>query len=57
MPVVAATLVVLLGVGIGALGVVEPDMYVVGILVVLIGGVGVLVRLVDWVRWVRRSLL
>jgi hypothetical protein len=45
MPTALAVLV--LGLGIGALGLVEDDLYVVGIIVVVIGGVGVLVRLVD----------
>lgn len=40
-----AIAVVLLGVGIGALGLVIPDLYVVGLVVLVIGGVGVLVRL------------
>jgi len=44
-----------LGVGIGALGLVEADMYVVGLVVMSVGGVGVLVRLGYW--WLdRRSL-
>jgi hypothetical protein len=51
--VVQALCVVLLGLGLGALGLLEPDLYVIGLLVVLVGGVGVLVRLVDWVRWLR----
>jgi hypothetical protein len=51
--VLAALLVVLLGFGLGALGLLEPDLYVIGLLVVVIGGVGVLVRLIDWLRWVR----
>jgi hypothetical protein len=55
--VISAALVILLGIGIGALGLLEPDMYVIGIVVVLIGGIGVLVRLADWLRWIRRSLL
>ncbi|GLY67153.1 hypothetical protein [Amycolatopsis taiwanensis] len=38
--------VILLGVGIGALGLVQADMYVVGLVVITIGLVGVLVRLV-----------
>jgi hypothetical protein len=41
----AAIAVFLLGVGIGALGLVEADMYVVGLVVMVVGGVGVLVRL------------
>jgi hypothetical protein len=40
-----AIAVFLLGVGIGALGLLVPDLYVVGLVVLVIGGVGVLVRL------------
>lgn len=50
---VQAMSVVFLGLGLGALGLLEPDLYVIGLLVVLVGGVGVLVRLVDWARWLR----
>lgn len=46
----AALLVVLAGFGIGVVGMVVPDLYVVGLLVIIIGGIGVLVRLVDWFR-------
>jgi hypothetical protein len=53
----SALLVILLGVGIGAFGLLEPDMYVIGIVVVLIGMIGVAVRLVDWLRWLRDALL
>jgi hypothetical protein len=53
----SALLVVLLGLGIGALGLLLPDMYVVGLIVIFIGGIGVLVRLGDWYRTSRRSLL
>lgn len=48
----AAILVILVGVGIGALGLVVADMYVVGLIVVVIGAIGVLVALVD--RWRER---
>jgi hypothetical protein len=48
----AAIAVILLGIGIGALGLVQTDMYVVGLIVVVIGGVGVLVRL--GYRWLDR---
>ena len=41
----AAIGVFLLGVGIGALGLVQPDMYVVGLIVLVVGVVGVVVRL------------
>lgn len=47
----SALLVVLLGVGIGALGPLEPDMYVIGLVVLLIGAVGVAVRGMEWLRW------
>lgn len=46
----AAILVILVGVGIGALGLVVADIYVVGLIVVVIGAIGVLVALVDWWR-------
>jgi hypothetical protein len=46
---------VLLGLGVTFLGIVEPTMYDVGIVVVFVGLVGVGVRLGDWlIRW-RRS--
>lgn len=52
----AAVGVILLGIGIGALGLVQADMYVFGLIVMLIGGVGVLVRFGYW--WLdRRSTL
>lgn len=57
MPVFSAMLVVLLGLGIGALGLLVPDMYLVGLVVLVIGGIGVLVRLGDWYRCSGRSLL
>ena len=47
----SALLVVLGGVGIGALGLLEPDMYVVGIVIVIVGAIGVAVRTVDRLRW------
>jgi hypothetical protein len=53
----SALLVVLLGLGIGALGLLVPDLYVVGLIVISIGGIGVLVRLGDWYRTSGRSLL
>jgi hypothetical protein len=53
----SALLVVLLGLGLGALGLLLPDMYVVGLIMIFIGGIGVLVRLGDWYRTSRRSLL
>jgi len=57
VPVFSAMLVVLLGLGIGALGLLVPDMYLVGLVVLFIGGIGVLVRLGDWYRCSGRSLL
>jgi hypothetical protein len=53
----SALLVVLLGLGLGALGLLIPDMYVVGLLVIFIGGIGVLVWLGDWYRSRGGSLL
>jgi hypothetical protein len=38
-------------VGIGALGLLEPDLYVIGIVIVIIGAIGVAIRAVDWLRW------
>jgi multisubunit Na+/H+ antiporter MnhG subunit len=52
----SAMMVVLLGLALGALGLLLPDMYVVGLIVILIGGIGVLVRLGDWYRSSGRSL-
>ncbi|HET6258464.1 MAG TPA: hypothetical protein VFE39_07420 [Pseudonocardia sp.] len=45
---IAAATVFWVGVGIGALGLVEDDLYVVGLLIMLIGMIGVLVRVTDW---------
>jgi hypothetical protein len=53
----SAMLVVLLGLGISALGLLVPDMYLVGLVVLFIGGIGVLVWLGDWYRCSGRSLL
>ena len=53
----SAPLVVLPGLGIGALGRLVPVLYVVGLIMILIGGIGVLVRLGDWYRTGGRSLL
>lgn len=47
---IALGVVLLLGVGIGALGLVESDLYIVGALLLFVGGVGVLVRLADLIR-------
>ncbi len=50
----AVLVVMLLGVGIGALGLVLPDLYVAGLLVLSIGVIGLVVRGTDAVRWIRR---
>jgi hypothetical protein len=47
----SALLVVLAGVGIGALGLLEPDLYVIGIVIVIVGALGVAIRAVDRLRW------
>jgi hypothetical protein len=46
--VIAAALVFWVGVGIGALGLVADDLYVIGLLIMLVGVIGVLVRVSDW---------
>jgi hypothetical protein len=46
--------VVLLGFGLIALGLLEPDMYVIGIVVVLIGAIGATIRGIEWLRWLMR---
>lgn len=51
---IAAAVVLLLGAGLTALGLVNPTMYDIGIVVLLIAFVGVAVRVVDWWRWLRR---
>ncbi len=44
--------VLVLGLGIGACGLLQSDMYVIGAVVVFIGTVGLVVRTVDlWLRW------
>jgi hypothetical protein len=48
----AVLVVLLLGLGLGALGLVAADMYAVGAIVLLIGAIGVLVRGAD--LWRRR---
>ncbi|WP_346278368.1 hypothetical protein [Pseudonocardia sp.] len=45
---IAAATVFWVGVGIGALGLVEDDLYVIGLVIMLIGGIGILVRITDW---------
>jgi hypothetical protein len=54
--VLLAVAVVLLGIGIGFLGLLVPDLYAVGVVVLFIGAIGVLVRSVDWYRWIRETL-
>jgi hypothetical protein len=54
--VLLAAVVVLLGIGIGFLGLLVPDLYAVGAVVLFIGAIGILVRSVDWYRWVRETL-
>lgn len=51
--IVAGTLL-LAGFGFIALGLVEQEMYDVGIMVVLVAGVGLAVRGVDFLKWLRR---
>jgi len=51
----AALLVTLVGFGIVALGLVQQDFYEIGVVVVFIGGVGVLVRTAEWLRWLMRD--
>jgi hypothetical protein len=46
--------VVLLGLGLVALGLIEPDMYVIGIVVVLIGAIGVTIKGIEWLRWLTK---
>jgi hypothetical protein len=53
--VAAALMVTLVGFGIVALGLVQQDFYEIGIVVVFIGGVGVLIRTVEWLRWLMRD--
>jgi hypothetical protein len=48
-----AGLVFLIGCGLTALGLVTPTMYDIGIVVILIGLVGVAVRSLDFLRWLR----
>ena len=54
-PMIAAVLVVLAGLGIGALGLLAADLYVVGLVVVFIGGIGVLVAFGDWLQRFRAA--
>lgn len=50
---VSATIVILAGIGIGALGLVSGSMYIVGAVVLAIGTVGLAVRAADLLRWLR----
>ncbi|WP_177212966.1 hypothetical protein [Geodermatophilus ruber] len=50
----AVLLVIALGMGIGALGLLREDLYVVGAVMVFIGLVGLVVRAVEWLRWLRQ---
>ncbi|HEY2297060.1 MAG TPA: hypothetical protein VGH43_04990 [Jatrophihabitans sp.] len=51
--VLLAGLVFLLGCGLTAFGLLSPTMYDIGIVVIIIGLVGVAVRSVDVLRWLR----
>lgn len=51
---IAAVTVFLVGVGLTALGLVEPTMYDIGIMVMVLGIVGVAIRSVELLRWLRR---
>jgi hypothetical protein len=42
--------VLLVGCGITTLGLVDSELWVIGLLIASIGAIGVLVRLADWVR-------
>ncbi len=46
----AAGLVTVLGIVLGVLGIFASDLYDVSVMVTFIGAVGLVVRLVDWVR-------
>jgi hypothetical protein len=50
----AVLVVLLLGFGLGALGLLATNMYVVGAVVLFIGAVGFLVRAGDLWRWLQR---
>jgi hypothetical protein len=43
----AVALVILLGLGVGALGLLAADLYVVGVLILFVGGIGVAVAVGD----------
>jgi hypothetical protein len=44
----AVALVILLGLVIGVLGLIEPDLYTVGVLILFLGGVGVAVLIGEY---------
>ncbi|MCW2692031.1 MAG: hypothetical protein JWM67_635 [Mycobacterium sp.] len=48
-----AMAVVLVGCACAALGLVEPTMYDIALVVIFVGLIGVAERLVDWLRWFR----
>jgi hypothetical protein len=53
----AVTLVILLGLVIGVLGLVEPDLYTVGVLILTLGGVGAAALAGDFlIRFLRTHL-
>ncbi len=49
----AALVVTLLGIGISAAGLLQSALYDIGIMLTFLGLIGVLVRFVDWLRWLR----
>jgi hypothetical protein len=50
---IAAVAVVLLGAGLTGLGLLEPTMYDIGIMVMILGIVGVVIRSIELLRWLR----
>jgi hypothetical protein len=51
----AVTVVIAAGVALGALGLVEDEMYMVGAIIVFIGVMGLIVRLGEILPWVREQ--
>lgn len=51
---VVAGLVTLLGIGITVGGLLQPDLYDIGVMVTFLGAIGVLVRAGEWLRWLRQ---
>jgi len=51
--VLQAVGVFLLGVLITASGLLVATMYDIGIVVMVVGAMGVLIRFIDWLRWLR----